>query len=251
MTISVVIPAYNEEHYLDACLESLMKQEVKPDEIILVNNNSTDKTVALAKKYPIRIINEKKQGTTHARNKGFNEAQYEIIARTDADTILPADWIKKIKENFQDPKLIALSGPAHFYDLPEVVQSANKWTTEAFFSYIRLIKQIMRHDCLYGPNMALRKNAWEQIKNDVCLDDREVHEDIDLAMHLAHVGKITFDYTFVVESSFRRWKKIDSYFDYTNRMVKSIRKHRKISMKPKGIRSVKKFLSKALFEEQE
>ena len=244
MKVSVVIPAYNEEGYLNNCLDSLMAQTVMPDEIIVVNNNSTDKTVAIAKKYPVRIINEKKQGRTPARNRGFSEAQYEIIARTDADTIVPPTWIKQIKQQFKDKKLVALSGPAHFYDLPDVVKQG-KLTTEAFFSYIRLFKQIMKYDCLYGPNTALRRDAWEKIKNEVCMDDNEVHEDIDIAVHLAPLGKIVFDYNFVVESSFRRWKKIESYFDYTNRMIKSIRKHKTLVVEQKGKNLVKRLVARA------
>jgi len=243
MKISVIVPAYNEEAYIRNCLESLTKQEIMPDEILVINNNSTDKTVAIAKQFPVRIINEKKQGITHARNRGFDEAQYEVIARTDADTIVPPDWIKRIKKNFQDKKLVALSGPAHFYELPDMVNSS-KFTTEASFSYIRLFKQLMKHDCLYGPNMALRKSAWEKIRTEVCLDDKEVHEDIDLAIHLAPVGKVHFDYTFIVESSFRRWKKIDPYFEYMNRLVKSIRKH-KTPVRQRGSDLVKRIVAKA------
>lgn len=244
MKISVVIPAYNEEAYIRNCLESLVKQQVKPDEIIVINNNSTDKTVAIAKEYPVKIVTEKIQGMIPARNRGFNEAKYEIIARTDADTIVPSDWIKEIKKNFKDKSLVALSGPAHFYDLPVAVKQGT-FTIEALFSYIRLFKQIMKHDCLYGPNMALRKNSWEQIKKTICLDDKDVHEDIDLAIHLAAVGKIKFDYKLLVESSFRRWKKIDAYLDYTNRAIKSIRTHKKFVVEHKGKEFVKRMVAKA------
>jgi len=55
MKVSVVVPAYNEEAYIGNCLESLTNQKVKPDEIIVVNNNSTDATVKIAKRFPVRI----------------------------------------------------------------------------------------------------------------------------------------------------------------------------------------------------
>src|SRR5258706_15392459 len=109
MKVSVVVPAYNEEKYIRACIESILNQEEKADEIIVINNNSTDKTVDILKQYPIKIVNETEQGMIQARNRGFNEAQYEIIARTDADTIVPPDWIAKIKKNFENEKLVALS----------------------------------------------------------------------------------------------------------------------------------------------
>src|SRR5690348_7890348 len=102
--ISVVIPAYNEEDYIENCLKSLMRQEVMPDEIIVVNNNSTDRTEEIVKKYPVILITEKKKGTIAARNAGFDMAKGNIIVRTDADTVVPTNWIKKIKEDFQDTK---------------------------------------------------------------------------------------------------------------------------------------------------
>ncbi len=241
----MVVPAYNEEGYIDNCLESLMQQEITPDEILVINNNSTDRTVAIAKKFPVRIVNEKEQGTIQARNRGFNEAQYDIIARTDADTIVPSDWIKKIKKSFQDKKLIALSGPSYYYDLPEVVQTSEWPSKAAFQSYAGILKQILRHDCLYGPNMALRKSSWEKVKEQVCLNNKDVHEDVDLAVHLAPLGKIIFDYDLVVRSSFRRFKKFKPYFEYPYRMFKGFSKHKITNMKQNGTKLVKKIVAKA------
>lgn len=243
--LSVVIPAYNEEAYIEACLDSLMRQEEIPGEIIIVNNNSTDNTVKLAKKYPVRIVNEKEQGMISARNRGFNEAQYDIIAQTDADTILPPDWIKKIKKDFSSRDIIAVSGPVDFYDLPDAV-SAPKWPTKALLqSYSKIMKQILKHDCIIGPNKALRKSAWEKIKDDVCLNDSEVHEDIDLSIHLAVLGKIKFDKSLLVSSSCRRWKKLEPYFEYPYRVLKSVRKHKKLAIGTTESRLfVKKFVGK-------
>ncbi len=76
MKISVIVPVHNEEKYIGECIESLLKQSVPADEIIIINNNSTDNTVAIVKKYPVKLLNEKKQGITFARNKGLNIAKY-------------------------------------------------------------------------------------------------------------------------------------------------------------------------------
>jgi glycosyltransferase involved in cell wall biosynthesis len=244
--ISVVIPAYNEEKYIKACLDSLMRQEEMPGEIILIDNNSTDKTVKIAKDYPVRIVVEKDQGMIPARNRGFNEAKYDIIAQTDADTILPPDWIKKIKKAFKDRKLVAVSGPADFYDLPQVVSAPGWHAKPVFMLYVLIIKQILKHDCLYGPNKALRKTAWEKIKNEVCLNDSDVHEDIDLAIHLSTLGKIKFDKTLVVSSSCRRWRKVESYFEYPYRGLKSISKHKKFVLANQSKKFVKKFVTRYL-----
>lgn len=104
MKISVIIPVYNEEKYIVPCLKSLLKQEEKPDEIIVVDNNCTDKTIPLVRKYPVKIVKEKKQGIVFARNHGFNIATGDIIARIDADSTAPKNWVQTIKKNFSKEK---------------------------------------------------------------------------------------------------------------------------------------------------
>lgn len=225
MKVSLVIPVYNEEKHIISCLDSILLQEEKPDEIIIIDNNSSDKTVEIAKKYPVKIITEKQQGITPARNAGFNAAEFEIIARTDADTILPKDWIKQIKKAFEEnPKLVGFSGPAHFYNVPEIVQLYN-WPTN--FGLNRTFRQALKHDCLFGPNMAIRKSAWEKVKNDVCNDDGEVHEDVDLAIHIAQYGDMKFDKTLIVQSSPRRFQRLEPYFEYPFRFMKTLQRHEK------------------------
>ncbi len=71
--ISVVIPAYNEENYIEACLKSLRNQKTNvPYEIVVCDNNSTDRTVEIAKKYADKVVYERRQGIGYARNKGVS-----------------------------------------------------------------------------------------------------------------------------------------------------------------------------------
>ena len=111
MKVSVVIPAYNEEKYIKDCLTNLINQEEKPDEIIVVDNLSKDNTAEIVKKFDVTLIEARSQGIAQARDRGFNAAKNEIIARCDSDSIVPPDWIKKIKLNFSKNKIDALSGP--------------------------------------------------------------------------------------------------------------------------------------------
>ncbi|HSA84451.1 MAG TPA: glycosyltransferase family 2 protein [Patescibacteria group bacterium] len=240
MTVSVVIPAFNEEQYLKRCLQSIFTQEIAPDEVIAVNNNSTDKTVSIAQQFPVRIIYETQQGMIQARNRGFNEATSEIIARTDADTRVPRDWIKKIKQHFEDERVVAVSGTATTYD---AINNLSKHAMlQTLKSYTVIMRKVLGHDCMIGPNMAIRATTWEKIKNSVCLNNNDVHEDIDLSIHLAAFGKIIFDKTLVVNSSSRRFKKFESYIEYPYRVVKSVRKHKKFFMEQKGKEFLKKIL---------
>jgi len=88
--ISIIVPAYNEEKYLPKCLWALTHQDFKlPYEIIVVDNNSADKTKKIAKKFGARVVFEKKKGLLKARDKGIKSARAELIAITDADTLVP------------------------------------------------------------------------------------------------------------------------------------------------------------------
>ena len=118
--ISVVIPAYNEEKFLPKCLKSLKRQKTSLKyEIIVVNNNSKDKTGEVAKKHKVKVINEKKQGVGQARKTGTENAKGEIIVHVDADTIVFPDYLEKIWAHFEkDKKLVCLGGQFLFYDAP-------------------------------------------------------------------------------------------------------------------------------------
>lgn len=198
--ISVVIPAFNEEKHLPACLNAIKKQTFKDFELIVVDNNSTDKTGEIAKKFGARVVKEKKQGMTPARERGFQEAKADIIARTDADTIILPNWLKIIYETFEkSPKVVAMTGPF----LSPSSRIPDKITQE--FSYlisVKLGKLLFGHVCLLGPNMALRKSAWQKLK--VNTDDKKVHEDYDLSSHIAKVGKIIYNKKLKVIFSLRR-----------------------------------------------
>lgn len=222
MKISIIIPAYNEEKYIKKCLDSLLNQIEKPDEIIIVDNNCTDKTISIVKKYPVKIVVEKKQGMIFARNKGFNIAKADILARCDADSVLPVNWIKKIKENFTSYKIDGLTGPVVFYDLP--------FKTPIYsIIYLKIMKILQNGETLIGPNMAITKKIWQKIKDKVCLNEKKVHEDIDLSLHIKDAGgKIKYDWQLVALASGRRIKNHPQSFfiEYPIRAIKNLYFHK-------------------------
>ena len=116
MRLAIIVIAYNEEHCLGRCLEAIRKQVPQPDELIVVDNNSTDQTVAIAKSHGAMVVKEKKQGMIYARNLGFNVATADLLGRIDADTILLSGWIEEAKKCFVDSQVVGLSGPVTFYD---------------------------------------------------------------------------------------------------------------------------------------
>jgi glycosyltransferase involved in cell wall biosynthesis len=225
MRVSVVIPAYNEEKYIKKCLDTLTAQTVKPDEIILVDNNCTDNTVALVRKYSsVKVIKETEQGMIPARNAGFNTSQGDIIAKCDADSILPSGWIKNIKNNFsENQSVVGISMPVIMYDLPVGRRIAHF----LFYFYMFLPRLVMGIWPMTGPGYAIRKSAWDQAKSEVCLDDKKVHEDIDLTFHLKKIGVIIHDSKTVILGSARRIKSrpLSFFGEYTLRFFRMLKNH--------------------------
>lgn len=87
--VSVVIPAYNAEGYLAATIESVLAQTYRPLEVLVIDDGSSDGTVALARSFgdPVRVIEQENKGPAGARNTGFAEARGDIIALLDADDL--------------------------------------------------------------------------------------------------------------------------------------------------------------------
>jgi hypothetical protein len=90
-----------------------------------------------------------------------------------------------------------------------------------------MFEHMLKHGNMFGSNMAITHSAWEKVKNQVCLDDHKVHEDMDLSHHLAPYGKIYFDPDLIVSISGRRITQHPiSLFEYPYRGMKTIRSHK-------------------------
>ena len=102
MYVSIIIPALNEEENISDCIRSLLSQDFPKDqyEIIVVDNGSTDSTLDILKKLPIRVFEEKKKGPSSARNRGILNAKGEILGFIDADCIADPLWIRRGVEKF-------------------------------------------------------------------------------------------------------------------------------------------------------
>ncbi|HYP43848.1 MAG TPA: glycosyltransferase family A protein [Propionibacteriaceae bacterium] len=120
MRLSVVIPAFNEAGFLSAALESLRQQDFRGGfEVIVVDNNSTDDTAAIARQYGARVVHEAQPGVCAARQRGTCEARGEIVVSTDADTVHPRDWLSRLDAQFRArPDAVAVAGPCRYLDPP-------------------------------------------------------------------------------------------------------------------------------------
>jgi glycosyltransferase involved in cell wall biosynthesis len=200
--ISVIIPAFNEEKFLGNCLLSLKEQDFKDFEIIVVDKNSTDKTAEIVKKFRVILVSEKNQGVAFARNKGAKIAKGEILVFTDADTILPKDWLSRIKEEFEkDKELIAFGGSCEFYSGPISARLASKFLLKPFLFLDKLFSGGFN---LMGCNMAVKRKAFFKVGG--FNEKLKLNEDVEISYRLRKIGKIKFDPNFKVKTSGRRFR---------------------------------------------
>lgn len=155
--ISVVVPAYNEEKYLPVCLEALTRQDFKlPYEIIVIDNNSTDKTAQIAEKFGSRVILEKNKGVIFAKQKGLLSSIADIVAVIDADMRPPLNWLSVIYENLQDKNVVCVSGPVEPFDGP----TWHILLLRTTFSIVLLWDKIFGQPFyVMGSNVAFKKKA--------------------------------------------------------------------------------------------
>jgi glycosyltransferase involved in cell wall biosynthesis len=108
--ISVIIPVYNGGQTLPACLEALCRQTHAPGEIIVVDDGSTDDTVALAEQSGVIVLSQAHAGPGAARNRGARAAQGDILLFTDADCAPAPDWVERMLAPFADPSVAGAKG---------------------------------------------------------------------------------------------------------------------------------------------
>src|SRR6266481_2326405 len=166
MKLSFVIPAYNEEHYIDTCLEAIEKaianrHEIEVIEVIVANNASTDRTAEFAAaRRGVVVVHETKPGPNSARQAGFLKARGEYIAFIDADTLPTSQRIDHIYNEFKNSDIVCVSGPYVYYDLPRGINFLVR-IFEVVATMTNFLSRIVmrRSSVVQGGNFAVRKSA--------------------------------------------------------------------------------------------
>ena len=208
MTISVIVCAHNEERFIAACLYSLLAQSRIPDEIIVINNASSDRTAEVARAVPhVRVIDEPCKGLVIARERARREARGDVLVYLDADCRAPISWLARIASRFErKPGLLASSGNYRFYDW-------DWWGRTLIRGYDFtlgpathvLVKYVLRAGVVfYGGNFAVRREALERIGGfDTSI---EFHgEDTNLGRRLFAIGPVELAYDCYLYTSARRY----------------------------------------------
>lgn len=209
MKLSFIIPAYNEEKLIEQCVRSVLSQKNLPEhEVIVVDNNSKDRTVEIVQKnFPdVRIVKEPKQGMTRARNRGAKEAEGDMLVFFDADVKVPVYWTERMLDKFSKNKdLIGVSGPYKFYDLPLWYKPFEFFVFHMLNRFVEIVlnRALKKSSLWVGGNIAVQKEAFWSVggfNEDIVF----YGEDIDLPTKLMKYGTVRFLYDLWVWSSARR-----------------------------------------------
>jgi N-acetylglucosaminyltransferase len=111
-TLTVIVPAHNEELGLPATLEALRRQTVPPEEIIVVDDGSADRTGKVAASYGATVLRPDHNlgSKARAQNHALPSCETDLVLAVDADTVLAPDYIEKIKPAFEDPEVVVAAG---------------------------------------------------------------------------------------------------------------------------------------------
>jgi glycosyltransferase involved in cell wall biosynthesis len=201
-TISVVIPVRNDAPMLRVCLAALAAQTRPADEIIVVDNESTDDTAEVATAAKARLITETVTGIFPAAAAGYDAANGDIIARLDADSVPPPDWLERIEAALANTDgLTAITGPGDFYGSTRFIHWLGR--TVYIGGYFAAIGALFGHTPLFGSNFAMPARLWKRVRGFVNRSLPHIHDDLDLSYHLEPDMSVIYDPTLRVGVSAR------------------------------------------------
>lgn len=210
LKIAIVIPAFNEEKYLGACLSSLRKQDYRGNyEIIVVDNGSTDRTAEIARSFGVRLISCQEKGVVFARQKGAAMADSDIVVQTDADSILPRDWVSSIVKGFKrNGNIVALSGSIKYLRPPLWVYLNNLIHIIINWLYFKLFHRPL---VIRAANFHFRRAAFQTIGG-YNISIPTYGDEHDFFVRLSKIGKVYYAPGLAVCTSARRFHRGFLYY---------------------------------------
>ena len=195
MTISIIIPAYNEEKYLEKTLQSITSQDSDDYELIVIANGCTDKTVEIARRYADKIYKIDKPSVSLARNIGAQRANNDTLLFLDADTTLAPNALTEIKTHF---------GHKHSIATLKAYPNAPKF----HYVLLNMFKNFLHKTSLYAGSSGIlicRKQHFNQVHG---FNPRlTIKENRNLISKLKKSGSYLYIHTSYVTTSTRRYER--------------------------------------------
>ena len=202
MDISVVIPALNEEKYIETCLKSLRRQKFDGNyEIIVADDSSDDGTVRVAEKLADRVIVHEKGSISYGRQKGAEVARYPAIAFTDADSYVAPDWLSRLSSSLDRENVAGVHGQLMPLDGNTVENYFCKYVLPPYSAFMVGINQ----PSVPGANFAVTRKAFEKVGG---FNTKLITaEDVELCKRVKRQGRFLFNSDALVYVSTRRVRK--------------------------------------------
>tara|TARA_B100000963_G_scaffold316592_1_gene296506 strand:- start:3002 stop:3850 length:849 start_codon:yes stop_codon:yes gene_type:complete len=160
--ISFYIPAYNAEKTIAKSITSIQNQSISPDEIILIDDCSKDKTIEIVRsEYPnIKIfINKENMGLGYNRNLAIDKARNDIVAAIDADVILDKYWLENLMPEIEKKNVLMCGGRM---DEQLIENKINLWRAK-YYSQNWGNKLVLNPPFLFGCNTILKRSVWKKV----------------------------------------------------------------------------------------
>jgi glycosyltransferase involved in cell wall biosynthesis len=183
LTISVIIPAFNCEATIADCLNAFRYSELLPDEIIVIDDGSTDRTLKIVREHAVTAICFPiNKGRVAARKAGFAQAAGDIIVSIDSDVVIQSDTIATIAMHFeQHPECMAVTGRLSDRSYYKNFSSIYKHN----YMYYRFSNLPLDVHFLFGSIFAVRR----EVKPENIPLSREIGEDTEMGLYLSRQGR--------------------------------------------------------------